>query len=210
MSVTIDRRSRATAVVSRVAVLLFVASQVTGCVAAVVGGAAASAGHDRRSFWTVMDDANIELSAQEQINKDKELALKNNVKVIVYNRTLLVIGEVKTQELRERAIRLVTGFKDVRRVVDELVVTEPRGFWKGNGDRIITARVKTGLLDIVDMPDFDPTRVNVTTQNGAVYLMGLVTHEEGERVVAVARDVPGVTRVVKVFDYDDEAAPPAR
>jgi osmotically-inducible protein OsmY len=194
---------KSTSIMIRLAFVATLVCSLSGCVAAVVGGAAASAGHDRRSFWTVMDDANIELSAQEQINKDKELALKNNVKVIVYNGTLLVIGEVRTQELRDRATALVTGFKDVRRVVNEIVVTEPRGFWKGSKDRYLTARVKTGLLDIVDMPDFDPTRVNVTTQNGVVYLMGLVTHEEGERVTQVARDVPGVVRVVKVFEYDE-------
>ena len=51
------------------------------------------------------------------------------------------------------------------------------------------------------MPGFDPTRVKVLTQKGNVYLMGLVTREEGELVTEQVRNVNGVRRVVKVFEY---------
>jgi osmotically-inducible protein OsmY len=176
-----------------------------GCAAVVVGGAAAGAGaaHDRRSVGTVIDDNNIELTAYDAINKDKELALKNNVGVVVYNGVMLLVGEVRSEELRQRAERLASGLQGVRRLVNEISVEEPTGFGGATRDRWLTLRVKTALLDIVDQPGFDPTRVNVTTQNAKVYLMGLVTREESERVVEIARGVPGVDRVVKVFEFTD-------
>jgi len=65
------------------------------------------------------------------------------------------------------------------------------------------AGVKTALLDIVDLPGFDPTRVNVTTVHRTVYLMGLVTREEAERVADIARNVAGVEKVVRVFEFQD-------
>lgn len=176
-----------------------------GCAALVVGGAAATASavHDRRSVGTVLDDANIELTAYDAINRDKELALKNNVGVVVHNGVMLLIGEVRTEELRARAERHVSGIQGTRRIVNEIVVGEPTGFGTSARDTWLTGRVKTGLLDIVDIRGFDPTRVNVTTQDGVVYLMGLVTREEAGRVVEIARTTPGVARVVKVFEYLD-------
>lgn len=189
----------------RVFVLLLASLCLSGCAALVVGGAAAGAGavHDRRSFGTVVDDSNIELTAYDAINKDKEIALQNSVGIVVHNRVMLLIGEVRTEELRQRAQRLVAGIEGVRRVVNEILIEPPSGFGTATRDRWITGRVKLALLDIVDLPGFDPTRVNVTTQNSKVYLMGLVSREEADRVVAIARAVPGVERVTKVFEYTD-------
>jgi len=63
--------------------------------------------------------------------------------------------------------------------------------------------VKTALLDLTSLPDFDPTRVNVTTAHRVVYLMGKVSHEEDDAVTDIARDTSGVEKVVKVFEYTD-------
>ena len=178
---------------------------LSGCAAAVIGGVAAGAGaaHDRRSFGRVVDDNAIELGAYDNLNKDKELALRNNVEIVAYNGTVLLMGEVANEELKARAETKVREIEGVRRVVNELQVRELTSVVSSTRDKWITGRTKLALLDIVDMPDFDPTRVNVTTQAGVVYLMGLVSHPEGERIGAIARDVPGVVRVVKVFEYTD-------
>lgn len=186
-------------------IVALLALLLNGCAAMVVGGAAVGVGaaHDRRSVGTVIDDGNLELSAYDLLNKDKELALQNNVAVVVHNGVLLLVGEVRTAALRERAERTVTGFKGVKRVVNELVVARPTGFGTSARDAWLTARVKTGLLDIVDIERFDPTRVNVTTQNSTVFLMGLVTRAEAERVLEIARTTPGVHKVVNVFEYID-------
>jgi osmotically-inducible protein OsmY len=140
----------------------------------------------------------------DAINRDKELALQNHVAVVSHNRVVLVIGEVRTPELKARALGIVRSFDDVRRVVDELQVREPAPFGTSARDATITARAKTALLDIVDLPGFDATRVNVTTRDGVVYLMGLVTEEEGDRVAATISQLSGVVRVVKVFEYIGE------
>ena len=185
--------------------LLLVVPQLGGCFLAAVGAVAvgASAAHDRRGVGTYVDDKRIYLGAYDSLNKDKELALKNNVKIVVYDGVMLLVGEVRTPELKARAQRLVSGFDGTRRIVNELEIGEPQGFWSRRGDNTITARVKTALLDLTSMPGFDPTRVNVTTAHHVVYLMGKVSHEEDDAVVGIARNVDGVERVVKVFEYTD-------
>ncbi len=173
-----------------------------GCIAAVVGGAAVggSAMHDRRGVGTWTDDKRIYLAAYNDLNKDKELALRNDVVITVYDGVILLAGSVRTQELRERAQRIVSGFEGTRRIVNELAIGEPAGFWSRRRDNTITAHAKTALLDLTSLPGFDPTRVNVTTVNRIVYLMGRVTAEEDEAVTAIVREVNGVAKVVKLFE----------
>ncbi len=182
---------------------VFASALLSGCIAAVVGGTAAGVGHDRRSWTTVITDRNIQASAYDNFNKDKELALKNNVSIVVYNGIMLLAGEVRTAELKQRAERRVSGYDGVRRLVNEIEVREPEGFLSQRRDNTITAHVKTAMLDIVDLPGFDPTRINITTVHRTVYLMGLLTREEAERVVEIARNVSGVEKVVRVFEYQD-------
>ena len=187
----------------RLAALIVSAALLSGCVAAVVGGTAAGVGHDRRSWTTVISDRNIQATAYDNFNKDKELALKNNVSIVVYNGVMLLAGEVRTEELRQRAEQRVGNYEGVRRLVNEIEVREPEGFLSQRRDNTITAHVKTALLDIVDMPGFDPTRVNVTTVHRTVYLMGLLTREEADRVAEIVRNVAGVEKVVRVLEYQD-------
>lgn len=187
------------------AMAVIAACMLSGCVAAVVGGGAvgAHAVHDRRSVRTVVGDRNIQISAARELAADKELARNSRIVTIVYDGVLLLAGEVRTPALKQRAGELASGYRNVRRLVNELEVREPLGFWARRGDNTTTARVKTALIDITSMPGFDPTRVNVTTVHRSVYLMGLVSHEEGEAVSNIARHVRGVEHVVKVFDYTD-------
>ena len=178
-----------------------------GCVAAVVGGVVVGAhvAHDRRSIGRVTEDRNLQLSALDQIGRDETLISNDNhVKVVVYNGVMLLCGQVRSEELKQRAQAVAESFDGVRRIVNDIEVTdEPQGFWRRRENDTQTARVKTALLDITSVPGFDPTRVNVTSAHGVVYLMGIVSHEEDAAVTEIARNVSGVEKVVKVFEYTD-------
>ena len=184
-------------------IALLLSPLLSGCVAVIATGAVAtgSSVHDRRGFGTVVDDKRIQMGAYDTINKDKELVLRNRVMIAVYNGDMLLMGEVRTPELKQRAETAVTGFEGVPRIVNEIEVMEPEGFWTRRGDNKITARVKLALADATSVPGFDVTRVKVSTAHRVVYLMGIINHDEGEMVTEIARNVPGVERVVKVFEY---------
>ncbi len=186
--------------------LLLLLPMLNGCIAVVATGAVATASsaNDRRGFGTVIGDKNIQLSAYDTINKDKQLVLKNRVMIAVYNGVMLLMGEVRTPELKARAQATVSGYKGIHRLVNEIDIMEPEGFWSRRNDNKITARVKLALLDATGTPGFDATRVKVSTAHRVVYLMGILTHEEDEIVTELARTVPGVERVVKVFEYRGE------
>ena len=199
----------------RLLFLLAFAPLLHGCVAVVAGGAIAGAHavHDRRSVGTVLSDRNIQLSAIDAIDRHRQLTRDdNNIKVVVYNGVMLLCGQVRSEELKQLAQSSAEGFDGVVRLVNQIEVTnQPEGFWRRRADEAITARVKTGLLDITSLPGFDPTRINVTTSHRVVYLMGLVRHAEADAATDVARNTQGVDQVVKLFDYiDANVAQPGR
>ena len=191
----------------RLFLLLAVTPFLHGCLLVVAGGAAVGAGvvHDRRDTGTVVGDRRIAFSASDAINRDRDFVANDNyVKSIVYNGVVLLCGQVRSEELKHRAQSKVEPLEGVKRVVNELEVTDdPQGFWRRREDNAMTARVKTALLDITSMPGFDPTRVNVTVVHGVVFLMGMVSHEEADATADVARNISGIDKVVKVFEYTD-------
>jgi len=51
--------------------------------------------------------------------------------------------------------------------------------------------------------DIDATRVKVVSERGNIYLMGMVSRAESERVLSMVANVDGIGRVTKVFEYVD-------
>ena len=192
-----DYALRAVAV-SLVALLLLQA-----CAAAVVGGTAAVTAHDRRSAGTVLDDQTLEVQVRDRIYAAPEFGEETHLKVEVYKRVALLMGETATEEQRELAGRLAGEVKWVERVVNEMTVQPKVGVGGRFNNSWLTAKVDTALLTNNPVPGFDATRIKVVSSDGTVYLMGVVNRKEGDAVAEVARNVSGVQRVVKVFSYVD-------
>jgi osmotically-inducible protein OsmY len=67
-----------------------------------------------------------------------------------------------------------------------------------SNDTLITSKVKARF---VDQNKFQINHVKVVTERGVVYLMGIVTRDEGNAAAQIASTTEGVQRVVKVFEY---------
>lgn len=184
----------------RVFLLMFVVITLNGCVAAAVGGAAtgAAVAHDRRTAGTVIEDQSIEIKAAQALNSDQEINDTAHVNVTSYNLVVLVSGEAPNETVRERIINIVRDIPKVTHVYNELTIGAPSTLTSRSSDTLITSKVKTRLFGL---ENFDATRVKVVTEKGVVYLMGLLTKEEADRVTEAARRVGGVQKVVKLFQY---------
>ena len=185
--------------------LLALLGGLQGCAEVVVGGAAAGAtvAHDRRTAGTFVDDEIIELKAAGKLSDDKEISSQTHINVTSYNTIILLSGEVPNEALRSRAAELVRPIAKVRQVHNELVIAAPSSLLSRTSDSWITTKVKTKLFGIKDMPGFDASRVKVVSENGTVFLMGIVKRVEADAATDVARRVAGVQRVVKLFEYID-------
>lgn len=183
--------------------LLLVISLSYGCAAAIVGGAAtgANVAHDKRTTGTFIEDEAIELKSKKAFIEDDELFKQTHLNVTSFNTIVLVSGEAPTEELRNRAIEIVRNIAKVSHVHDEITIAGPSSLMSRSGDTLITTKVKTKLIAEKNL---DGTRVKVVTENGVVYLMGLVDKLSAEKATEVARQTGGVQKVVKLFQYIDK------
>lgn len=170
---------------------------LTGCVAAVVGGAAAGVlvATDRRSIGTQLADQNIELVAAG--NVQKAIGSRGHVDIVSYYRKVLLVGEVPTEEDKAKVVAAVTATPDIASVVNDLVVMPNEPLEQRSDDTVITARVKTNLLNANGVP---ANSIKVITARGNTYLMGRLTQREADLATEVARTTVGVKRVVRVVD----------
>ncbi len=173
-----------------------------GCVAAVGAGAVtgAAVAYDRRTTGTFVDDGLIEMKAVGALQKDEEVWNYSHINVTSYNNIVLLTGETPSEALRQRAAQTVANLQKVRKVHNEVAVAAPSSVLSRSGDTLITGKVKTALLN---SDKVDATRIKVVTENGVVYLMGLVTQTEADAATEVARRVGGVQRVVRIFEFID-------
>ncbi len=180
------------------------AGALAGCVPLVVGGAAAgvAVAHDRRTASAVLQDQLIEATLYDRLARDKDFGDDTHISVTSYNQIVLLTGEVPTRELGLRAAQYAREHEKVRQVHNELVISAPSSLASRSNDALITTAAKSSLLG-VDIEGFDPTRVKIVTEAGTVYLMGLVTREEAEKVSDQVRRTQGVRKVVRLFELID-------
>ena len=87
--------------------------------------------------------------------------------------------------------------ENVRSVVNELAIAGASSLTSRSNDALLTTKVKASL---VDARDLYANAFKVVTERGIVYLMGRVTEREAARGAEVASTVPGVQKVVRVFE----------
>lgn len=184
-------------------VLLLLASLASapGCAPLVVGGGAAAAGAnvalDRRTTGTVVEDQAIELKARRAFSGDQDIKDQSHINVISYNNIVLLTGEATSAGLRERIAKLARGIEKVRQIHNEIAIAAPSALLSRSSDAVITAEIKSRLL--LDK-EVEGRAVKVVTENGAVFLMGLVTDAEAQAATEVAQQVSGVQKVVTLFE----------
>jgi osmotically-inducible protein OsmY len=184
----------------RSALVILMATQLTACLPAVVGGAAAGGvmAADRRTSGIYIEDQGIEIKAEKNI-KD-QLGDKIHVNVTSYNRNVLITGEADDEATKAKAEAIVKAVDNVKHVTNELAIDMKSTISNRNNDAYVTSKVKARMLKEGRFP---ANYVKVVTESSVVYLMGLVTKQEAQDAVEIASGTDGVYRVVKVFEYID-------
>jgi osmotically-inducible protein OsmY len=173
-----------------------------GCGPAIVVGASYGAAvmYDRRDDRTVIDDEVIELQARHAYLQNPDISKPSQLKVTSYNYTALITGQAETEQISGRFAHVVSQVPKVKQVYNEAEIGPMISLKQLTTDAYLTSRAKLAIQSI-DLPGFDALRVKIVTENGVVYLMGLVSPEEADATAEKVRRIPGVTRVVKIFEY---------
>lgn len=169
------------------------------CAAAVVAGGASAvtSASDRRTLGSQIDDSSIVVKAERALEENKTLEERAHINVNSYNGILLLTGQAPSQDLVDLAASLVQPIQGVKDVQNQIRVGNPISFTTRSRDSWITTRVKSML---VADKEISALNIKVVTENGEVFLMGLVSSAEADKAVEIARHVNGVSRVIKAFE----------
>ena len=185
-----------------IALAAALAPALQGCfpVLATGFGAGALLVADRRSSGAYIEDESIDWKASSRI-KDR-FGGRVHVNTTSFNRNVLLTGEVPDEESRLEAEKIAASLPNVRAVTNELQIAGASSLTSRSNDAYITSKVKARF---VDANKFSPNHVKVLTESNVVYLMGLVTRREADDATEIARTTGGAQKVVRVFEYVDEA-----
>ena len=150
-----------------------------------------------RTFGQQLTDESIETKAKVNINASDEGYDDAHLSIVSFNGFLLLAGQVPSEALKTLATDVVRKIEGVRRIYNELEIGPATNLGTRSNDTWITTKVKSKLLASSDTPG---ARVKVVTENSVVYLMGLLTEEEADRVSLEASDVSSAERVVQLFE----------
>jgi osmotically-inducible protein OsmY len=154
----------------------------------------------KRTLGAKIDDSNIETIAAVNLAKAHPQIADGNVHVNSYNAVVLLTGQVASDKARQLAGETVNKINTVRQVHNEIQVRPPLPLSERAYDTWLTTKVKSQLLVLGDI---EGRRVKVVTEAKTVFLMGLVSRREADRITDVVRTTGGVGKVVKVFEYID-------
>lgn len=184
------------------ALLLISVVTMTGCTSVIHATTEEPIRPDptKTSVGTDIDDWQLETLIGVNIKKASPYLEHAHVNINAYNGVILLTGEVANNDLRTLAGDTARNFRGVRQVHNELQVTGSSSLISRSNDVWLSTKVRSKLIAEKNMKS---TRIKVVTENGVIYLMGLVTRSTGDHAARVASTTRGARRVVKVFEYID-------
>jgi osmotically-inducible protein OsmY len=152
-----------------------------------------------RTLGSKIDDSLIETKVKVNVAKaSPDLDSNSHVVVSSYNGVVLLAGQTPRADLKAAAEQAPGQVQRVKTVHNELQVMAPSSILARNNDAWLTTKIKTQMLANANVPG---SRIKVITENGIVYLLGLVTQQEGAQATTVVQGVSGVQKIVKLFEY---------
>lgn len=177
---------------------------LNGCAAMFVTGATTTAStqvsQDSRSIGTMIDDETIEQKAYKILKTNSLLTKPEDMSVTItsFNGNVLLTGQTINRDYIKWVVKQVEQLENVRKVYNYVTLQKPVPASVISNDTWITSQVKTQLLF---GKDINSNRFKVVTENGNVFLMGIVTRDESKRAINEVLGIEGVRKVYHIFDY---------
>ncbi|OCG19908.1 MULTISPECIES: division/outer membrane stress-associated lipid-binding lipoprotein [unclassified Gilliamella] len=182
--------------------VIFCALTLQGCVAAVIGagaGATAKVATDPRTAGTQVDDTTLNSRMGMKIKNHGPTFIGSRILSSVYNGNILLTGQANSQQI-EKAENLAYQVEGVKKVYNQIRIGQPVSAGTVTNDTWITTKVKSQF--ILDAKT-KARNIKVVTENSEVFLIGIVTPEEGKTAAEIASKVNGVKKVITLFTYPE-------
>jgi osmotically-inducible protein OsmY len=176
---------------------------LTGCAGLFLAGAATAVYvvTDPRSSSELATDQDISLKAGALGNK---APYQFNVRVTAntFRGHVLLMGQAVTQEYKDSLEAQVREIKGVKVIYNQMKVKPLLSIGEISKDTWITTKVKSALLADNELRE---NKLTVYTEDTEVFLTGSVSKSLADKAVDIARNISGVSKVVRAFYYGEEA-----
>ena len=176
---------------------------ISGCSTAITATRDTPIQDDKgtRTFGSKIDDSLIETKVAVNVAKaNPDLDTGSHIVVTSYNGIVLLAGQTPRADLKAQAEQAAASVQRVKKVINELQVMAPSSILARNNDAWLTTKIKTQMLTDSAIPG---SRIKIVTENGIVYMLGLVTRREANVTTSLVQGVDGVQKIVKLFEYID-------
>ncbi|UAJ66306.1 BON domain-containing protein [Candidatus Schneideria nysicola] len=155
---------------------------------------------DPRFISKQIDDKILENRILGILFRDKKLNQTTRIVSTVYQGQVLLTGQSPNYELIKRAQNLIfNNYSDVK-IYNEIRLNEPITIGQFIKDSWITLKI-TSIILIKKI--HLSTSIKTITEDGEVFLLGLVTESEGNQLVQIVSNVSGIKCVNVAFNYLD-------
>jgi osmotically-inducible protein OsmY len=186
----------------KLASCLFLAFTVSGC-ASIVGKTtdqSISTSPGLRSAGALVEDEIIENKILVNLTQGSFEVRNAHINTVSFNGNVLLVGQVPTEQAKLEAQTIAGSTRSVKKIHNELQIAGPTSLLIRSNDTYLTSRAKINLLA---SSNANGIRVKVITENGTVFLMGLLTRDEAHNATEEIKTIAGVRKIVKVFEYID-------
>ena len=154
-----------------------------------------------RTLGSKIDDSLIQTKVEVNVAKaNPDLDSGSHIVVTSYNGIVLLAGQTPRPDLKAQAEQAAAAVQRVKKVHNELQILPPSSLLARQNDAWLTTKIKTQMLADANIPG---SRIKVITENGIVYLLGLLTKQEAAQATNLVQGVSGVQKIVKLFEYID-------
>ncbi|WMY96467.1 MAG: division/outer membrane stress-associated lipid-binding lipoprotein [Arsenophonus sp.] len=183
-------------------IILFSCILIQGCLETAVIGSATiltKSATDPRSIGRQVDDGTLEARVTSALNKNKEIIKNARIISTAYKGSILLTGQVPKLLISEIAKKIAITVKGVDTVYNEIRIEKPIGLTKAIKDTWITIQIKFKIFsnNFVKL-----STVKVLTENSEVFLLGILSEEEGNIAAKIASEIKGVKHVFTGFTYN--------
>lgn len=187
--------------IKRLLVISLLCLPLSGCIAAMAATGAVAAGgtlmYDHRSVHGIYTDRKIVHAAYGKLNQTPNLLEQTHISFACINHVLLIVGQAPTADMRQQIYRSVQTIPDVRHIYNQITIAGPTSAMTRSSDTWITTKVKAELLTVKGLHS---AQIKVLTEDGVVYMMGIVDKQYVHAATESARHITGVRKVVELFE----------
>jgi len=160
---------------------------------------------DRRTTGVQVEDQTIEFKALYEFQK---MNGDFSVSATSYNQNVLITGESTSQELKDQIQDVVAKIEGVKSIYNEVLVTSSLPLKEKAKSKTkdcgITTNIKARLFKEETKSNVSPVHIKVVTERQIVYLMGLVTQQEADEALQIAKTSSGVLKVKSFFEINSQ------